>query len=234
MNASRRSALPRLEAIEVLRETAREFHARGWMLGTSGNLSLALGSPTPADADADPPPERFLVTASGRHKGRLGPDDFVDIDVSTGEALSSSARPSDETLIHTAIYQRTNAGAVYHVHQPAAAVVTMGPEREAHGVLTVPPLEMLKGIGLRSTDTALIPIVPNDPDIPRLAAHVGALIEGGLRVPAVLIARHGVYTWGVTPDAALRHIEILAYLFDVVWRWEQCSGRDSDGARGAV
>lgn len=77
---------------------------------------------------------------------------------------------------------------------------------------------MLKGIGLRSTDTGRIPIVENDPDIPALAAEIAALIEGGLALPGVLIKRHGIYTWGRDADEALRHLEIFDYLFEYRWR----------------
>jgi len=197
-----RSVITRDTAVGVLRESARDFHARGWMFGTSGNLSIATSTN----------PDRFVITASGRHKGELTTEDFVEIDLDSGEpAAANSPRPSAETRIHTEIYRRTSAGAVYHVHQVEAAISSR--LDAAHGAVRWERLEMLKGIGLRSTDSATLPIVANDPDIPALADEVGRLIEDGLDVPGVLIDRHGVYTWGADADAARRHIEIWAYLF---------------------
>lgn len=193
------------EAVALLIDTARRFHANGWMLGTSGNLSIATG------------PTSFVITASGNHKGSLGPGDFVDIDIESGRPIADDApKPSAETAIHSELYRRTGAGAVYHVHQVAAAVCST--LDESHGEVRIERVEMLKGIGLRSTDTAAIPIVENDVDIPYLARTIGELVADGLDAPGVLIKRHGIYTWGQTADDALRHIEIFDYLFEYRYR----------------
>ncbi|MFM7975961.1 MAG: class II aldolase/adducin family protein, partial [Pirellula sp.] len=54
-------------AIEGLRQTGHQFWTRGWSLGTSSNYSAVVGRD----------PLRLLVTASGKDKGHLGPNDFV-------------------------------------------------------------------------------------------------------------------------------------------------------------
>lgn len=54
-------------SIEGLRQTGHQFWTRGWSLGTSSNYSAVVGRD----------PLRLLVTASGKDKGHLGPNDFV-------------------------------------------------------------------------------------------------------------------------------------------------------------
>ena len=60
------------DAATGLRAVGREFHARGWSLGTSSNYSVVL----------DRDPLELLITASGKDKSALGPDDFVRVDAS--------------------------------------------------------------------------------------------------------------------------------------------------------
>ncbi len=54
---------------DALCETGRMFHQRGWSLGTSSNYSVVLQQQ----------PLQLLVTASGKHKGRLTRNDFVQV-----------------------------------------------------------------------------------------------------------------------------------------------------------
>ena len=53
------NSLDELHPRAALVEIARDFHARGWMAGTAGNLS--------AREDEN----HFWITASGKPKGRL-------------------------------------------------------------------------------------------------------------------------------------------------------------------
>ena len=52
---------------ETLVRTAREFYEKGWMLGTSGNLSIRVSES----------PLQFLITASGLDKGSLQASDIL-------------------------------------------------------------------------------------------------------------------------------------------------------------
>ena len=50
-------------------EAGRSIHARGWSPATSGNYSARLTS------------AEVLLTVSGSHKGQLGADDLVAVDM---------------------------------------------------------------------------------------------------------------------------------------------------------
>ncbi|HSW51725.1 MAG TPA: class II aldolase/adducin family protein, partial [Sulfuricaulis sp.] len=97
----------------ALAEIARDFHARGWMAGTAGNLS----------ARADD--EHFWITASGMPKGRLDELDFLLVRVQDGavvERVRPENKPSAETAIHRVLYARfREARACLHGHVVQAA-----------------------------------------------------------------------------------------------------------------
>ena len=67
-------------------EAGRFLFERGWVPATSGNFSARLSD------------DRLAVTVSGRHKGRLLPEDILLADAE-GRSLDER-RPSAETLLH--------------------------------------------------------------------------------------------------------------------------------------
>jgi methylthioribulose-1-phosphate dehydratase len=183
---------------------ARGFWRRGWMLGTSGNLSARLAGDEP----------RFLITASGRPKGRLGPGDFLVVGPD-GQALQAAAdaQPSAETAIHLAVYAASPAtAAVFHVHAPYATYLsdTQAPDLELQD------FEMQKGLGQSGPFGVLrVPILPNEVLATTIAEK---LHQAGLGLcPGVLIRKHGLYAWGRSLDEAQTHTEIFEFLFLQFW-----------------
>lgn len=187
----------------VLAAAARLFYQRGWMMGTAGNLSLRL-------ADGS-----FWITASGKQKGRLQPEDFLRV-APGGEVVERGReedRPSAETSLHGAIYRLfPEAGACFHVHSipgNVAARLTAG------DTLRLPPLEMIKGFGIWEEEPEIdLPIFRNHLHVPRIAEELTARFQATPpRVPGFLIRDHGLTTWGRDADAALNHVELFEYIF---------------------
>jgi methylthioribulose-1-phosphate dehydratase len=58
--------------------------------------------------------------------------------------------------------------------------------------------------------------VPNDQDMPRLAARVGDLLDRHPDLHGFVLRRHGLYTWGPTLGDAERQIEIFEFLFETI------------------
>ncbi len=196
---------------EALAAAARDFHARGWMAGTAGNLSAR----EPGDRRA------FWITASGRPKGRLEPEDLVRVRVEDGavvERLDPEARPSAETAIHRAVYAALpQVGACFHVHTVEACLASWsapGPE------LPLPPLEMLKGLGVMEERPEVgLPLFENRADVEVLAGEVAErLRRAPPRVPALLVRRHGLTVWGAGPQEAYDRVELLAFILDYLAR----------------
>jgi len=178
----------------------RFIHGKGWAPATSGNFSARLSD------------GRFAITVSGRHKGQLRPEDIMLID-SEGGSLDGK-RPSAETLLHTSLYRRyPQIGAVLHPHGPSATLVS----RLFGDALILEDYELLKALaGIDTHETRIvIPIFPNDQDIPRLARRVESYWDRHGDIHGYIIAGHGFYTWGATVADALRHVEALEFLFDL-------------------
>jgi len=195
------------EAAEALCAVGRRFHARGWVLGTSGNFSVV----TARD------PLRLSITASSLDKGALEPSHILDIDESC-TVHGGFGNPSAETLLHHEIVRRRGAGAVLHTHSIWSTLLS-----DSHGLdggIAIEGYEMLKGLdGVRTHDhREWVPIVANDQDMTRLAKIVGKALDEHPDAHGILLERHGLYTWGSTLGDAVRHIEILEFLFETIGR----------------
>ncbi|MBU2753916.1 methylthioribulose 1-phosphate dehydratase [Acidithiobacillus sp. CV18-2] len=185
-----------------LAAAARDFYQRGWMLGTAGNLS--------ARRTAD----SFWITASGRPKDALSEEDFVAVDLA-GRVQEATAgrRPSAETSIHQVIYRHfPEAQVIFHVHSVEANLC--GHFAKA-GQLRLPPLEMLKGLGIPEAEPAVdLPVFANHVEVAQIAADMDAAFLQRLpRVPGALIHEHGMTAWGRDFDAARHHLELFEYCF---------------------
>ncbi len=188
------------DATQAIIATGRRLDARGLAAATSGNYSARL-------ADG-----RIAMTVSGRHKGRLSPEDIMLVDLQ-GAALQEK-RPSAETALHTLIYRLfPQVNAVLHAHSVSG--VTLTRHLPAAHELPLEGYEMLKAFpGISTHQTAVrIPVYENTQDIPALAQAVSRRVQaeaGG--VPAYLIRGHGEYAWGKDLEEAERIIEALEHL----------------------
>jgi methylthioribulose-1-phosphate dehydratase len=188
-------------------ELGRFAHGRGWVLGTSGNFSAVVSRE----------PLRLAITASGADKGRLGPAQVLEID-GEGCAVSGDGRPSAETSLHLAVVRARGAGSVLHTHSPWSTLLS--DVHAAAGGMSIQGYEMLKGLDGVATHEhrEWLPIVENTQDWSTGAAEVEALLRQRPEAHGLLIRRHGLYTWGRDFDEAVRHLEVLEFLLEVVGR----------------
>ncbi|MUG96555.1 methylthioribulose 1-phosphate dehydratase [Scytonema sp. UIC 10036] len=193
----------------TLMAAARQFYQMGWMMGTAGNLSARM------------PDGSFWITASGRPKGQLTTDDFVLMTLDTCKdeiclALTlpyPDRRPSAETSIHAAIYRLfADAQACYHVHSIEANLVSLFVIGDA---LPLPPLEMLKGLGVREENPQItMPIFANYLEVSQIADEICARFKVTVpQVPALLIRNHGVTVWASSLEGASNYVELTEYIF---------------------
>jgi methylthioribulose-1-phosphate dehydratase len=191
-----------------LAHVASRLYARGWMLGTSGNLSAVV----------DRVPLRLAITPSGADKGDLSAEQILFIDEHGKLYGDHTGKPSDETQLHLSVIKHRNAGAVIHTHSVWATILSdvHAPE----GGLSIEGYEMLKG--LQGVSTHLhrewIPIFDNSQEMLALAETVSEQIKEKPNVHAFLLRRHGLYTWGRDLKEAQRHVEILEFLLEAVGR----------------
>ena len=205
---------------------ARGFYARGWLTGTSGNLSAVV----------EREPLRLAITASGVDKGELKPEQVLLVDENV-QVLSgarrrpgftskpnskskspSSKKPSDESLLHVRIVKERGAGAVLHTHSIWNTIFSDLHAEE--GGLRIEGYEMLKGLaGVRTHDhSEWLPIVENSQDMPALANTISKTLNQQKSAHGFLIRRHGLYAWGNDLSEAKRHVETLAFLLETMGR----------------
>ena len=183
-------------AVEGIIAAGQRMDRHGWVPATAGNISIRL------------PDGNLAITRSGGHKGLLGPDGVIAVDMA-GVPLNAGDRPSAETLLHCQIYAHDpEAGAVLHGHSVASTVLSM----LGGDVLVLEGYEVQKVFAGQKTHDARVhvPIFDNDQDIARLSRVVAPHLDG--MCAGYIIRGHGVYVWGADMDTALARLEGLEFL----------------------
>jgi methylthioribulose-1-phosphate dehydratase len=201
---------------------AKGFYARGWLLGTSGNLS----------AVTQREPLRLVMSPSGVDKGELMPQQMLTIDQNARIVDQDSGKPSDESLLHIRIVKERGAGAVLHTHSVWNTILSdlYAPQ----GGVRIEGYEMLKGLqGVQTHQhSEWLPIVDNSQDMPALAESIAQTLNEHKSVHGFLLRRHGLYSWGETLAQAKRHVEIFEFLLETMGRTlyikEDRYGRSND------
>lgn len=214
------------EIVDELVSVARGFYGRGWLMGTSGNLSAVVQRE----------PMRLAITASGVDKGELRPEQVLLVDenvrvlneartppgfLTTSELTNKAAaanKPSDESLLHVRIVKERGAGAVLHTHSIWNTVFSDLYATE--GGIRIDGYEMLKGLaGVKTHEhSEFLPIVDNSQDMASLANAISKTLNAHKFAHGILIKRHGLYSWGETLAQAKRHVEILEFLLEAMGR----------------
>ena len=180
-------------------DVVRRLHARNLAVGTGGNFS--------AVCDVG-----LVITASGVDKGGLSVEQLVVVN-EKGVVIEGTGKPSAETAIHLALVAR-GARAVLHVHSVWNTLLSSNHTNE----LVITGFEMLKGLAGVTTHEhhERVPVLANSQDVPHLARQIERALEPTTH--GVLVAGHGLTTWGASLAEAFRHVEIFEFLFEVVGR----------------
>jgi len=204
-------------AREGLVEAARFLSQKGWTPATSSNFSARIAGVEGAIA----------ISRSGVDKAGFSAADVMVIDNRGANVWPAEARSSAETLIHLAIYDSFDAGAVLHTHSVNATAFSIVHAKEER--VTFSGLELLKGLSGITTHEASIevPIFPNDQDMGRFAAMLRRGLAGA-GIYGFLVEGHGLYSWGKALSDARRHIEVFEFLFELAFRMEGNHGNTHD------
>jgi len=192
-------------AAAALAEVAAGFYRRGWMLGTSGNLSAVLSRE----------PVRLAITASGVDKGALLPGQVLPVDGHGRVLEGRPGRASDETRLHLTLVSKVGAGSVLHTHSVWGTLLSDA--HAAAGGFAIEGYEMLKGLsGVRTHEhREWLPVLENTQDYEALAGEIEMTLERHPQCHGILLRNHGLYAWGRDLAEARRHVEILEFLFEV-------------------
>ena len=198
-------SLNKLSPRAALVEIAQDFHGRGWMAGTAGNLSARQDD------------QHFWITTSGVPKGRIDEKDFLLVRLSDGAIVEQARpgnRPSAETAIHRCFYTLfPDMQACLHGHSVEACLATkrVGPKAKN---LRLPPLEMVKGFDIwKPSPKVDLPIFENHLKVERIAEEIGARFKKSPpAISAIMIRDHGPTVWGESLQQAYDRFEILDFL----------------------
>ena len=201
----------RLDLIEQMAAAAGDFYRFGWIMATSGNMSSRLDAQT------------VVISAAGRHKHRLKADDFVDVAV-VGQGADNGdkgGRPSTDVGVHLKIYEHLDeVHTIYHLHHLEAALCS--DRDKSRGFTHFHDLHMLHGFDVIDEDNPDldIPILGKAPNADQLIEAVDQHLSdnAGPLAPCINVENHGIYVWGNSPQAARRHAEACAYLFEYSWQ----------------
>src|SRR5215472_13940455 len=122
------------DAADRLVEIGRDFHRRGWALGTSGNFSVVIQRN----------PLTLAITESSVDKSRLRTDQILRVDANGKPVEGASGKPSAETLLHIAIARTRGAGAVLHTHSVWSTILS--DYHAGSAGFFIEDYEMLKGL----------------------------------------------------------------------------------------
>ena len=192
---------PRAALVEI----ARDFHARGWMAGTAGNLSAREDD------------NHFWITASSWPKGRLDELDFLLVRVQDGEVVERvrpENKPSAETAIHRTLYTLfPNARACLHGHSVDACLAADRAKQGAR-TLRLAPIEMIKGFDIWKQNPKVdLPLFENVLDVARIADDIRKrFAKTAPAITALMVRSHGPTVWGASLQEAYNRLEILEFI----------------------
>ena len=194
---------------------AKGLHGRGWLLGTSGNLSAVVTRE----------PLTLAITPSGVDKGELKPEQILLIDEQAQPINNQAAKPSDESPLHIMIAKERGAGGIVHTHSVWNTILS--DSGRDHGGLQIEDYEMLKGLaGVRThMHKELLPIIDNSQNMSELSSTISNALREHKDTHGFLLRRHGLYTWGRDLNEAKRHVEILEFLLETLGRTARIKAR---------
>ena len=182
------------ETRQLLTELAGSLFARGFSVGSAGNISVKLD-------------DGYLITPTNSSLGRLDPARISRLDQNFNHI--GGDKPSKEVFMHRAFYTaRADAGAVVHLHSTQATAVACLPDVDpANPIQPLTPYFVMR-VG------RTMPVVPYYR--PGDAAMEPAIHAAAKNARAVLLANHGPVVSGKTlTDAvyAAEELEEAAKLF---------------------
>ncbi len=159
------------------------------VVGTTGNVS-----------GLDRKSNLVVIKPSGVRYSELKPEDLVIINMN-GEIMEGKLNPSVDTPHHLYLYRSMKGiGSVIHTHSPYATIFAM----------------LEKSIPVYNTTHADIfgIEIPCTPYVDNQSDHIGKAIMKDCRegCPAILLGKHGVFTFDKTPAMALRAAVMLEYV----------------------
>ncbi|HSC26645.1 MAG TPA: L-ribulose-5-phosphate 4-epimerase AraD [Vicinamibacterales bacterium] len=199
------------QAVAALRDAVyranMELAASGLVLGTFGNVS-----------GIDRAAGVFVIKPSGVPYDQLSPAHLVPIAVDSGEVIDGSLRPSSDAPTHHELYRAFACGGIAHTHSEFAT--TLAQARLPVRCLGTTQADYFCG------DVPVTRPMRQDEVERDYERNTGLVIVETFRgrdidparVPGVLVASHGPFTWGADAFEAVENARVLEYVSRLEWR----------------
>lgn len=188
-----------VEQKEALIKACRRLAEHDFVAATDGNVSARL-------ADG-----RVLVTPSGKNKADVVADELIVVGMDGG-LLEGVGKPSTEFAMHSFIYgARDDVKAVVHAHPPFAT---------AFAAARIP----LDGLVFPEVIVSLGKIPLADYATPSTPEVVASLEPYVRKYDAVLLANHGVVTYGGSLEEAYNKMEKVEHTAKITFLLRQLGG----------
>ena len=199
-----------MKSLQPLKKLACRAHAdlarTGLVLGTFGNLSIV-----------DRRSGVFVIKPSGVPYETLTPSHMVVVSLKTGKVVEGTLRPSSDTPTHLELYRAFTCGAIVHTHSEYATMFAQA--RMAIRCMGTTHADYFRG------DIPVTRALTRDEVEHDYEKNTGLVIAEAFArgptsedVPAVLVANHAPFAWGVDADHAIEHAQMLEFIARMEWR----------------
>jgi len=195
---------PYRELKEIAWKCNMELQKRGLVLHTFGNASAV-------DREAGV----VAIKPSGIPYEELRPENMVVVTL-TNAMVEGTLRPSSDMKTHTTLYRHfPNIGGVVHTHSPYA--VAWAQARRSVPILGTTHADHLPS-DIPCTGAMTARMIGGDYEEETGNLIVRAFARRSYEeVPMVLVASHGPFAWGATPEKAVYHSLMLEELSKIAY-----------------
>lgn len=170
----------RLELCKYAKKTVES----GLVVGPGGNISARIG-------------DTMYVSPSGFAMEDIAQEQWVEVDIPTGEIMDIGLRPSSEVLMHLFCYRNNpTIGAIIHTHPSSCIAFTL--------VKTELPI-MFPDQAALVGKTAFVPYV-----LPTTSALAEAVANKVNEASSILLGNHGLVTVGRNLREAYYRTQVVA------------------------
>jgi L-ribulose-5-phosphate 4-epimerase len=159
--------------------------------------------------------EIVAIKPSGVSYDELMPDDIVIVDWE-GKIVEGERNPSSDTSVHLELYKAFRGiSAVTHTHSEYATVFAQAGKEipclgTTHADYFPGPVPVTRQINRKEVEEDY------EVNTGRVIIERFAKLDP-LEMPAVLVAGHGPFTWGRTPDEAVQNSVALEKVAQIAW-----------------
>ena len=188
----------------MLQELKEQVCQANLKLVTEGLVIQTWGNVSGVDRGA----AVVVIKPSGVCYDSMKPEHMVAVSLDTGEVVDGDLKPSSDTPTHLELYRAfEQVGGIVHTHSQAATAWAQG-KRE------IPALGTTHADYFHGPVPCTAPLTP-DQIADEYEINTGKVIVkrfagiDPLHCPAVLVAEHGPFTWGRSPDKAVENAVVL-------------------------